>query len=525
MNNDNNKENNSTKTNTSVSSLSLIDLQKQNKSLTDELTAVTRNFEALCLKVKEQTNLIKRLQDELNHSKSKETKTELEMELKMYKEKYEQLANSIGQIESKYQTSSQNCKKYQENEVRYKVMISKLENRLRIREKLESQNNQLKKQNEQSLQLVLEENKKLENLINKYKEENKELIEKAEDASNLAEQMKKENELIYKLLDETREKLKLNDKLIEELSIKIKNGSNSEDNKNYKLLYNDVLKGYNTIKEENENMNKKYNELNNYILSIKSNFTSKLTIESKIILSLNNNNIPKVIDKKFINDYMRNQINFQNNETEIKINTALTLFENKLQLITSKINQIQSMQINNSKLQEKEKNNMINELLSKQTKYINEINDLTNKLTKVKLKKKTLKTENITLSQTILSLREKQSRLVDMTEIQKLFTYIKSIIDRLKLTMETFSINLNCKNCYEMKTKLNQLNCGHTICEECSKVENSCIECGSNIIKSQCSSNVFSEQIIARYKYAKQQIESDIDLVISSLSENFNKHN
>ena len=150
MNNDNNKENNSTKTNTSVSSLSLIDLQKQNKSLTDELTAVTRNFEALCLKVKEQTNLIKRLQDELNHSKSKETKTELEMELKMYKEKYEQLANSIGQIESKYQTSSQNCKKYQENEVRYKVMISKLENRLRIREKLESQNNQLKKQNEQS---------------------------------------------------------------------------------------------------------------------------------------------------------------------------------------------------------------------------------------------------------------------------------------------------------------------------------------------------------------------------------------
>ena len=183
------------------------------------------------------------------------------------------------------------------------------------------------------------------------------------------------------------------------------------------------------------------------------------------------------------------------------------------------------MQINSSKLQESDKNNMINELLSKQTKYINEINDLTNKLNKVKLKKKTLKTENITLSQTILSLREKQSRLVDMTEIQKLFTYIKSIIDRLKLTMETFSINLNCKNCYEMKTKLNQLNCGHTICEECSKVENSCIECGSNIIKSQCSSNVFSEQIIARYKYAKQQIESDIDLVISSLSENFNKHN
>ena len=87
-----------------------------------------------------------------------------------------------------------------------------------------------------------------------------------------------------------------------------------------------------------------FGELNNIILDIKSNFTSKLTIESNLTFTINNNNIPKLIDKEFINEYMRNQIIFKNNETEIKINTALTLFENKLQLITSKINQIHDHQ-------------------------------------------------------------------------------------------------------------------------------------------------------------------------------------
>ena len=427
-------------------------------------------------------------------------------ELSTYKIKYEELLSSFKSLESKYQTAFQNSKKYQENEVTYKLTITKLENRLKNKEKFESQNNQNKKQNEQALQILIEENKKMETLLNTYKKENNTLSKQAEEINKTYEDMKKENELIYKLLQETREKLKVNDKLIEELSRKIYNKSNNDnDNKDYKSLYNDIIKENNELKIENEKLTK-----------LKCNFTSNLQIHSlNPITYLITQKHSTSFNKEYFTKYIESTVFPQMNQIQIKANKSLDLFEHKLKLIISKC----------FKLQNNKKDQTIHELYTKQLQYMNDIKELSNKINKVKIKKKTLKLENITLSQSLSSLKEKQLHLVDMTEIQKLFTYIKSIIDRLKLTMETFSLNLNCKICYEMKSKLMQLHCGHTICEDCFKTETNCIECGNNFTKTQCVSNLFTEHIIVRYKYAQQQIESDIDLVITTLNDNFNKKN
>ena len=490
------------------------ELQKQNKQLIHELTTLTRNYEALSLKHKDQSNLIKRLQDELSTSNLKENKLELQNEINTYKSKYEELLSSFKSLESKYQTTFQNGKKYQENEVKYKLTITKLENRLKNIEKLDNQDNQNKKQNEQSMQILIEENKKMENLLNTYKKENITLSKQAEEINKTYEDMKKENELIYKLLQETREKLKINDKLLEELSKKIHNKStnNNNDNKDYKSLYNDIIKEYNELKLENEKLKANNSHLN----KLKRNFTSNLQIHSmKPLTYLTTSKHSTSFNKEYFTEYLESTISAQMNQIQIKANKSLDLFEHKLKLIISKC----------FKLQHNDKDQTIHELYNKQLQHINNIKELTNKINKIKIKKKTLKIENITLSQSLSSLKEKQLYLVDMTEIQKLFTYIKSIIDRLKLTMETFSLNLNCKICYEMKSKLMQLHCGHTICEDCFKMETTCIECGNNFTKTKCVSNLFTEHIIARYKYAQQQIESDIDLVISTLNDNFNKKN
>ena len=490
--------------------LSQPELQKQNKQLTNELATLTRNNETLSLKLKDQTNLIKRLQDELTTSNLKENKLELQNEINTYKSKYEELLSSFKSLENKYQITFQNSKKFQENEVKYKLTITKLENRLKNKEKFDNQN---KKQNEQSMQILIEENKKMENLLNAYKKENTTLSKQAEEINKTYEDMKKENELIYKLLQETREKLKINDKLLEELSKKIYNKStNNNDNKDYKSLYNDMIKEYNELKIDNEKL--KVN--NSHLNKVKRNFTSNLQIH--LVKPLTYLTTPKhdtSFNKEYFTEYIESTILAQMNQMQIKANKSLDLFEHKLQSIISKC----------FKLQHNDKDQIIHELYNKQLQYINDIKELTNKIKKIKLKKKTLKIENITLSQSLSSFKEKQLHLVDMTEIQKLFTYIKSIIDRLKLTMETFSLNLNCKICYEMKSKLMQLHCGHTICEDCFKMETTCIECGNNFTKTKCVSNLFTEHIIARYKYAQQQIESDIDLVISTLNDNFNKKN
>ena len=114
-------------------------------------------------------------------------------------------------------------------------------------------------------------------------------------------------------------------------------------------------------------------------------------------------------------------------------------------------------------------------------------------------------------------MKEKEKNSVDLSEIRKQFKYINNIIHRLQLTMETFCINLKCKSCYEVKIKMFELSCGHSICEECTKSEKKCPECEKEFKSDPILENKFLSNTIARYNYAEQQINADIGSVIETL--------
>ena len=151
------------------------------------------------------------------------------------------------------------------------------------------------------------------------------------------------------------------------------------------------------------------------------------------------------------------------------------------------------------------------------SKLNSEIKKYENKLLKKKAKKIKLLEEINNLNIKINLYIEKEKNSVDLSEIKKQFKYINDIIQRLQLTMETFCINLKCKNCYKVKIKMYQLSCGHSICEECTKSEKKCPECEKEFNAENIIENKFLINTIARYNYAEQQINGDIGLVIQTL--------
>ena len=489
------------------------DLEKENKRLKEELFALNRNFEALCQKLKEEKNLIKRLEDELSHSKNKIVKDDLVNEIQNYKEKYEQLANSVSLIETKYHNASQNCKRYQENELKYKAYIQKLEEKAKSKDKLESQNYQMRRQHEQESSFLLEENKKLEKENNRLLAQIEETNKKAQETNDTYEQMKKENELIYKLLEETREKLKNNNQIIAELSNQMKNKKDNTDDSKYKQLYNDILKGYNNLKEQYDCLINRNN-----IKEISPQIYFSITSSSKE----HSNDIVRELLLQFKDSFFVNY--------EKRINDKLHLLETKIESFSgdtiNKINNISSKGKASTM-----NNNEIDELHNKILKLQLEISSLNatikkkdSKIEKTKIKKRNYKKEVESLTHNINIMIQNKQNYVDISEIKALFNQLNEIFERLKLTMETFQINLNCKHCFEIKNKLIQLSCGHSLCEDCFKVENSCIECEKVINKQTSQDNLFTNNVIARYNYAKQQIESDINFVITTLNDYFITH-
>ena len=151
------------------------------------------------------------------------------------------------------------------------------------------------------------------------------------------------------------------------------------------------------------------------------------------------------------------------------------------------------------------------------SKLTSDIKKYENKLNKKRAKKIKLLEEINNLNIKINFYIEKEKTSVDLSEIRKQFKYINDIIQRLQLTMETFCINLKCKNCYKVKVKMFQLPCGHSICEDCSKTEKKCIECDSEFNSENICENKFLTNTIARYNYAEQQINGDLGLVIQTL--------
>ena len=503
-------------------------LEQINKKLLEEYEALNRNYEAIFNKLKEERNISKRLQDSLKFSQDKEKNEDLIIQLNTYKEKYERLANSISDIESRLKSASNNNIKYQENEINYKKNIKLLEEKLKKNNENYQNARKIDKKNEEKIGLYRLENQKLEEEINNLRKKNDEINKKIIETNKIYEQMKKENEIIYKLLEDSRKKIKDTEKALEFLKEKFKN-NNNDINKNNEIdklkeLYNKALNEIDELKKENEIIKsenefyKGMNQLNKKDLNIINNFSIFHIKENDINLISNINlDSSKIIYLQKFFDSKNESIT----QYFTKIEQKMKLFEDKFQNIKIKLSSGINDIINKLKNNNNESNN---NLKSENLKLKLEISNLNSEIKKYEIKLNKKKAKKIKLLEEIQNLNikinfyiEKEKNSVDLSEIKKQFKYINEIIQRLKLTMETFCINLKCKNCYKVKVKMFQLSCGHSICEECTKTEKKCIECDEDFETEKICENKFLTNVIARYNYAEQQINGDLGLVIETL--------
>ena len=508
-------------------------LEQINKRLLEEYAALERNYEVISSKFMEERNISKRLQDSINLSQNKEKNEDLIIQLNTYKEKYERLANSISDLESRLKSASQNNIKYQENELNYKKNLKFLEEKLKKNSESFISTKKNEKRNEEKIGLYRQENKKLEEENLNLRKRNEEINKKIIETNKIYEQMKKENEIIYKLLEDSRKKIKDTEKAFELLKEKYNNGNKNNEKDKLKELYEkslneiDKLKNENGILKSENEFYKGMNQLNN-----KSNIIDLKNINDKLLISnIKENNINLISS---INpDYNKNItiiktiFESQNNLIIEYYKTIEQNIEQKMELLEEKYKNIKnkiSSGINN--IINKQNKNCSNDerLLSENLRLKLEISKLTsdikkyeNKLLKKKAKKIKLLEEINNLNIKINFYIEKEKTSVDLSEIKKQFKYINDIIQRLQLTMETFCINLKCKSCYKVKVKMFQLPCGHSLCEDCTKNEKKCVECDKELDIDNIHENKFLSNTIARYNYAEQQINGDIGLVIQTL--------
>ena len=140
--------------------------------------------------------------------------------------------------------------------------------------------------------------------------------------------MKKENQIIYKLLEETREKLKETQKIIDKLNEKMSEEKKNSQDLKYKELYNDVLKGFNTLKSENEILKNDIEFYKNLNLNQKNDFSKQFQIKNII--------------KDFFYLGKKNTIKINNNiEYYISLNSIIKEYENKIEI---KLNNLEEKQ-------------------------------------------------------------------------------------------------------------------------------------------------------------------------------------
>ena len=435
------------------------------------------------------------------------------------------MANSINGLETKLKLASQNNIKYQENELNYKKQIKILEEKIRNSQHSSLSSKKIAKQNEEKINLYRQENQKLEKINKELLLKNEETNKKIIDTNIIYEQMKKENEIIYKLLDDSRAKLRETQKMFQNLKDKmsLNNNNNNSDNHKYKQLYDEALKTINTLKNEIDILKSENEFFKGMQLCNINDANKKLDI-----INIKENNINLIGNNKLYFEKIENIFEINNasfNEYNKNIKQKMNMLEEKLNNFHDIIiNKVRALQENLKKINKNNSNNNPEELLNENLKLKLEISKLNseikkneNKLIKKKEKKLKLLNEIDELKEKNKKLIEKEKNSVDLSEIRKQFKYINDIIQRLQLTMETFCINLKCKNCYKVKIKMFQLSCGHSICDECVKNENKCAECEKEFDAEHILENKFLSNTIARYNYAEQQINGDIGLVIQTL--------
>ena len=277
-------------------------------------------------------------------------------------------------------------------------------------------------------------------------------------------------------------------------------------------------------------------------VEIEHNFNSKNKIESLTSTVIITRDMSKIIQlKENIKNMIVNQINIfvqNNNDNFTQISKKIENLDKKLNksnetLVKFKQNifdylciKFNSLKNENNLLQEK--NNQCSkevELFKRKYDYdIKKLKDeMEKKLEKKRNKKHALKKQIEELKNTIIDMEKKK---IDLSEIKKLFELVSNISQRLNLTFDNLQMAFKCKICNEVKDKMLCLpSCGHSVCTQCLyKDENSgekqisrCFECGNNVDDTNIPYNYSLNGFIARYKYAKQQVESDLEMMVKSI--------
>ena len=273
-----------------------------------------------------------------------------------------------------------------------------------------------------------------------------------------------------------------------------------------------------------------------------NNFNSKNKIESLASTVIITRDMSKIIQlKENIKNMIVNQINIfveNNNENFTKMNEKIENLEKKLNISNDNLTKFKQNNFDylcikyNSLINEnnllQEKNNQCTkevELFKRKYDYdINKIKDeMEKKLEKKRNKKYILKKQIEELKNTILDMEKKK---IDLSEIKKLFELVSNISKRLNLTFDNLQMAFKCKICNEVKDKMLCLpTCGHSVCTQClyrnedslERQITKCFECGNNLDDSNIPYNYSLNAFIARYKYAKQQVESDLEMMVKAI--------
>ena len=578
-------------------------LENDNKKLTDDLLALTRNFEALSLKHQEDLNLIKRLQSELNKYQimSNETsqlniKDDMIKSLQMHNE---ELVNDIKKMEIRYKNE---IKKLSDENKTIRKQYEELKMNMSINSNKENSDiSMLKKDKEENAKKINELNdevKRLKGELLKEKSMNKDLINMNDMLVKEKERLIKENKMMYQTIEQTREKLNIEMKKESELQrqLKMKPKGDIELEKKYKEAIDEVNKLSNlidTLKQENsfnelncKNLMDELSQIKNRKFTVYIDKQKTITIKRQqpkekpiiIYMVVNQITFSYIINAKRIvyeigheevfslypiihisfspNRIISNEISFSyppgisqislkiismkssiQSQLTKELNLLTLYYEDKFgNTISSKLSK---MEHTVSKL-EHLFNNVIHSIINdyqtmkRESNYMKQkslldMKKLTDtyeaKLTKKRNKKYSLKNEIKELNDKISYLNQTK---VDLTEINKLFNQISEIVSRLKLTIDTLQNSINCKNCNSTNKKMIILDCGHSLCKDCvsnPKIQ-SCIECQYNFkssIKPNYIENYSLNNISSRYGYVRQQVEGDLDLVLSTIQSYLNK--
>jgi chromosome segregation ATPase len=407
-------------------------LNTENIRLNDEVNSITRNFEALCLKSKEDSNLIKKLESKIKALESKyEDKTQFEI-ISGYKSKIDQLNGIVKDLEAKLNSNSSISSKNQEKENFYRNFITKLEDKVKglslQTESLSKENNKLKSD------IKVSESKK-DDISNKE-------MKKGEELQTEIEKMRKEIEISSKLLCEYRERSKNSEEVNDGLTKQVE-----EYMKNLAFCNTEADRMSREFRKQIEEVcNKLYQ-----VTDERDKFIKQLRIkEDELSKFMDENSMEKAYERFNIEiDKLTDKINCLTNEIEVLTNKNNSLVKDIEQLVdlnntevAKYIDSIESLS-DDIKVLKDDKNILLKKINSKEThlkdtivgigsKNNEKIDNLTSEINKL----------NSDLNSLVFA------KALAENKIKEQDTYIKSFENEIQISTKKFTTleNKNYKN-------------------------------------------------------------------------------